>query len=245
VTATLVSIVVPTFHEDGLAASLDALADHLRSIPQYQFEILVVDDSGAAHKSAIDSWIRERARDGVAARRIDGKRRGKGDAVRVGALAANGELVLTMDADLPVPLSHVEEFVELLDRGGYDLVVAERPMTRNTSEPIRYVLSRALFVAQWMVVFGERRFDDTQCGFKGFRAALLRELASRQVIRGGMYDIEYLSAAVRRGAKVARVPVEPNPEVRRSKIRVLRAIVDDPIAIARIKWRLVTRAYDR
>jgi len=236
----LVSIVVPTFQEDP--ATLDVLAEHLRGIDRYEFEILVVDDSDAAHKAAIDDWIR---RSPITARRIDGRRRGKGDAIREGARAARGAFVLTMDADLPVPLSHVEQFLELLDEGGYDVVVGERPMTRNTSEPLRYVLSRALFVAQWLVVFGERRFEDTQCGFKGFRAELLRDLAERQVVRGGMYDIEYLSIALRRGARVARVSVVPSPEVRPSKIRVLRALVDDPIAIARIKWRLVTRAYDR
>ena len=244
-TAPLVSIIVPTYREDALHVSLDALAAHLRALPKYRFEILLVDDSDAPHKAAIDRWIETHTGGDLVARRIDGEGQGKGDAVRRGALAATGAFVLTMDADLPVPLHHVEEFVRLLDEEGYDLVVAERPMTRNTSEPLRYVLSRALFLAQWLIVFGARRFEDTQCGFKAFRADLLRELASRQVIHGGMYDIEYLSMAVRRGARVARVPVEPNPEVRPSKIRVLRAVVDDPIAIARIKWRLVTRAYDR
>jgi dolichyl-phosphate beta-glucosyltransferase len=243
----LVSFVIPTFEEEQLGESLDILEAHLRELRDNHFEIVIVDDSGDRHKVAIDRFIEERRSaygDHVVVRAIDGRGRGKGDAIRLGALAALGSVVFTMDADIPVPLDHVTQFLRLIDDRGFDVVIGERPLMRNFREPLRCLLSRALFAAQRFLVFGQDHFDDTQCGFKAFRRAILRDLANRQIVSGGMYDVEYLYAARRRGAAIARVPVVPNAERRASKIRVLHASIVDPIALVRVKLSGLAGRYD-
>ncbi|HXX68610.1 MAG TPA: hypothetical protein VEK07_15590, partial [Polyangiaceae bacterium] len=65
----------------------------------------------------------------------------------------------------------------------------------------------------------------------------LRAIAARQVVDGGMFDVEYLYAAVRRGAKVVTVPVEPNAEVRTSRVNLWSCLRRDPIDVVRIKAR--------
>jgi dolichyl-phosphate beta-glucosyltransferase len=94
-------------------------------------------------------------------------------------------------------------------------------------------------------VFQEDAFLDTQCGFKAFRGDVIRSLARRQIIDGGMYDIEYLYVVTRERLKVARVPVDQRPEIRPSKINAWRCLWTDPRDLARVKLRGVTGGYRR
>lgn len=242
----LVSLVVPTLREDEIGAALTRLGEHLADLDRYAFEILLVDDSAEPYKRLMDeatAAFNARFGPGLRAQRVDGRRKGKGAALREGALASRGEVVFWMDADLPVPLQNVDRFLRLFDEDGADLVVAERPFDRNLSHPVRFVASRVLFALQRALVFQSRAFDDTQCGFKAFRGDLLRRIAGQQIVDGGMADIEYLYVAIRSGARSARVAVIPNPETRESKINVKKAILQDPIDLVRIKVRALTGGY--
>jgi len=242
----LVSLIVPTPREDEIAVTLAAIGAHLAGLQGYDFEIVLVDDSAEPYKRLMDDATAAfNARFGpkIVARRADGPRRGKGAAIRVGVLASKGEFVFWMDADIPVPLTNIDRFLEVFDQEGADFVVAERPFDRNMSQPVRFVASRVLFAFQRALVFQSRAFNDTQCGFKAFRGSLARRIAEQQIVDGGMADIEYLYAALRSGARPARIAVTPNPETRESKINVRRAIIMDPIDLVRIKLRSFTGGY--
>ncbi len=51
-------------------------------------------------------------------------------------------------------------------------------------------------------------FPDTQCGFKGFRYQVAKELFSNLMVKGFSFDVELLVMAVENGIKVERVPVK-------------------------------------
>jgi dolichyl-phosphate beta-glucosyltransferase len=238
-----VSIVIPTFREEEISRTLDRLAEHLKSVHDARFEILVVDDTGEDARANMRASWASSPKGNVTLDVLSGPKRGKGAAVRAGVLASSGDVVFTMDADLPVALDQVERFLARIE-SGVDAVVAERPMTRNLENPLRFVLSRGLYAFQRYVVFGAHVFDDTQCGFKAFRGALARELASKQAIDGGMYDIEYLYLAHRANARIERVEVVPNPEWRASKIDAWKALRRDPKDLLLVKWRALRGDYD-
>jgi hypothetical protein len=115
------------------------------------------------------------------------------------------------------------------------VVIGQRPFERNLAAPVRFVLSRALFVFQRAVVFQSSEFLDTQCGFKAFRGDVARALARAQIVDGGMYDVEYLYASRQAGLRIDKRPVTPRPEIRPSKINVRRAAFTDPRDLLRIK----------
>src|SRR5262249_33710058 len=138
-----------------------------------------------------------------------------------------------------------EQFMRVLEDPGTDGVIAERPFDRNLANPLRYVLSRGLFLLQRAFVFQSSEFLDTQCGFKAFRGDVIRSIASRQIVDGGMYDIEYLYMAVLDGRHIARQPVVPNPETRPSKIRVWKCLFTDPYDLLRVKATGVAGRYSR
>lgn len=223
-----VSIVVPTYNEPALEAWLAQLE---RVLPPGS-EVLVVDDSETP--PALRS-----------ARVLRGEKRGKGDAVRIGMLAAEGDVVFHIDADIEdEKLALIPRFVDLVE-DGHDVVIAERRSRLQYRNLGRFLLSIGLFLAQRFFVFNSTRFFDTQCGFKAFRRDAARRLASLQTVRGGMYDIEYLYIAVKNGMRIAQVPVTPMRELRPSRLRVWRCLVTDPVALLRVKWNGLRGRYTR
>jgi dolichyl-phosphate beta-glucosyltransferase len=223
-----VSIVVPSYNEPAL----DALAERLTRVLPPDSEILFVDDSDVLPVVAN-------------ARVIRGAKRGIGDAVRLGFLASEGEVVFHLDADVDdATLTLIPAFIGLIDAGN-DVAMAERRGRLQYRNVARLILSAGLFVAQRVFVFQSARFFDTQCGFKAFRRDAAQRLATLQTVSGGMYDIEYLYIAVKSGMRIAQVPVPPMPEVRSSRIRVLRCLVTDPLALLRVKWNGLRGRYSR
>jgi glycosyltransferase involved in cell wall biosynthesis len=236
----LVSVVIPTYREYAFARSLDALLSYLRTVPLYAFELLVVDDSDDATQAALGAEIAERREalaPGITLELVAGPKRGKGAAVRVGARRASGSIVFVLDADLPVPLRHIEEFLATMRSARADVLVGERSRDRYAKDYVRHVLSRGLWLIQRTIVFQGSSFEDTQCGFKAFRGDALRALVDRQIVDGGMYDLEYLYAATKQHLVVLRLAVDESPEVRPTRIRLLRCLLLDPLDIVRVKAR--------
>jgi dolichyl-phosphate beta-glucosyltransferase len=231
-----VSLVIPTLNED-LAEPLVMLGDYLRGLDEWTFEILFVDDSKdevrARGQAAIAAAILP---PNVQARLVEGAHEGKGSAVGKGIGQTRGDIVFVIDVDLPAPIECVGQFLGILDGDpGVDAVIAERPLGREFTTPVRWLVSRGLLVMQRALVFHSSEFQDTQCGFKAFRGDLIRDIASEQIVIGGMYDLEYLYVALRRGRRVEKVTIVPTPERRQSRINVWKCLRQDPVDVIRIK----------
>lgn len=224
-------MVVPTYREPDLQPFLARLSAALAPLDG---EIVLVDDSDDATHAALQALA---TNDGVPIRVLRGTRRGKGDAIRAGLLAAEGAVVFYIDADTEeskLPL--LAQFVSRIENDGYHVVIGERRSRWEYRNLGRFVLSLGLFLAQRLFIFQSSRFFDTQFGFKAFDRASARRIASLQSVPGGMIDIEHLYIAVKRGLRIAQIPVEPVRELRPSRLRILRCVVTDPAALLRVKW---------
>lgn len=225
-----VSVVVPTYFEPDI----DAWLESVLSVLPADAEVVVVDDSEPPL---------EVSRKGV--RVLRGNKRGKGDAVRVGMLSAEGEVVFHLDADIELAkIQLLPELIRLI-REGYDVAIAERRSRWQYRSAVRFVLSIGLFLGQRLFIFHSNRFFDTQCGMKAFRREAARTLALRQTVCGGMYDIEYLYIAVKRNMRIAQVPITPMRELRPSRLRLWRCLFTDPIDLLRVKWNGLRGRYER
>jgi dolichyl-phosphate beta-glucosyltransferase len=221
-----VTIVVPTRNEPNLAEWLETLHASVDA------EIVVVDDS----TSPVGNLPHARV--------IRGPDRGKGAAVGVGILAAQGEVIVVVDADLDqATMARIPEFVGRIG-AGYDVVIGERTRWRYDNLG-RFVLSIALFVAQRVLIFQSAQFFDTQCGLKAYRQPAARTLAQLQTVDGGMYDIEYLYIAVLNRFRIGSIPIVPWPETRATRLRILRCLRTDPIDLLRTKWNGMRGRYSR
>jgi glycosyltransferase involved in cell wall biosynthesis len=133
-----------------------------------------------------------------------GPKVGKGRDVRAGMLAASGELVMFMDADLATPLRHLGAMVARLEDDA-DVVIGCRDLASIHGHWRRRLASQvANRLVQALLLPG---LDDTQCGFKGFRGSIVRELFEPLGTMGWGFDFEILARARRGGYHVAELPV--------------------------------------
>jgi dolichyl-phosphate beta-glucosyltransferase len=221
------SVVIPAFNEvTRILPTLERISAYMdRHHPNY--EILVVDDGstdGSAAAIARQFGARPRLR--VLSY---GGNRGKGYAVRHGALHATGDVVLMSDADLSTPIEEIEKMLPLLQHG-FDLVIGSRALAQSEirkRQPFYREGGGKLFnLLVRLIVVPE--FHDTQCGFKLFRRDPLLPVLERQRIDGFAFDVELIALAQAMGLKVAEIPVVwINSPTSRVRMRAaLRAFAD-------------------
>ncbi|MBI3088501.1 MAG: glycosyltransferase [Candidatus Omnitrophica bacterium] len=199
-----VSIIVPVYQEERrIAATLDTIRGFLE--PRRPFEVIVVDDGSRDRTAAVVSDYAVRHPSVRLIRLADN--RGKGAAVRAGVLASRGSVICFCDADLAMPITHVEQVLALSRRD--EVVIASR--TLPGSEILvrqglaRRVMGRA-FNALVRALFA-LPFGDTQCGFKGFRRDAALAIFPRLRIDGFAFDVELLVVARRLGCRIGEMPV--------------------------------------
>jgi len=202
--APLLSIIIPAHNEERrLPSSLRRIQTFVEQQP-YESEILIVENGSHDRTAEVAEAF---AAAHASARVLREARRGKGLAVRRGALAAKGEYRFICDADLSMPIEEVNRFLPPR-LAAYDVAIASReaPGAIRYGEPIyRHWIGRGFnLLVRWLAVPG---FHDTQCGFKCFRARAAEDLFRVQQLDGWTFDVELLFVALRRGYTVLEVPI--------------------------------------
>ncbi|MBF6612461.1 MAG: glycosyltransferase, partial [Chloroflexi bacterium] len=171
------SVVIPMFNEaERMRKSLPELLAYFEKQP-YPWEMVVVDDGSTDGTAALArQLLGDRANIRILAQR---QNRGKGHAVKVGMLAAAGEVVLFCDADLSTPPSELGRFWQWFDRG-YDLVIGSRKMHGANIERHQPAWRERLGkVFTWLTnTVATKNLSDVTCGFKCFTHAAAQELFS-------------------------------------------------------------------
>jgi glycosyltransferase involved in cell wall biosynthesis len=202
--APFLSIVIPAHNEESrLPRTLGQIFAYLEK-QAYASEVLVVENASADRTLEI---AQEHARSHPNLVVIREERRGKGNAVRRGMLEARGEYRFICDADLSMPVGELEKFLPPV-LSGFDIAIGSReaPGAVRYNEPsYRHLGGRAVnFMIQALILPG---LNDTQCGFKCFRAAATETIFRRQTLEGWSFDIELLYLARRKKLTIREVPI--------------------------------------
>jgi glycosyltransferase involved in cell wall biosynthesis len=215
------SIIVPAFNEEHrLPPTLARLHAYLAAQPM-RWEIVVVDDGSRdatcavveAHMAHIPTLRLVR----------QSPNRGKGCAVRLGMLAAHGQIRVMSDADGSMSPDQLPRLLAPILAGTAEISIGSRyaeGARSNIAQPrYRVLWSRlANLLIQRSLVPG---VNDTQCGFKAFTAEAARDLFGRGRIDGWAFDLEILALARRAGYAIAEVGVEWTDD-RRSRVNPLK-----------------------
>lgn len=198
------SVIIPAYNEERrLPSTLDRASQYLdgRGKP---YEILVVVNGSTDRTAEVAKAAA--ARD-PSVRLILTPLRGKGRAVKIGALEARGERVLFCDADLSTPIQEAVALTELVG-DAYQIAIASREGlgARRVGEPYsRHLMGRVFNgLVRALAVPG---IQDTQCGFKAFTRACAHDVFGRQTLTGFGFDVELLYLARKRGYAIREVPV--------------------------------------
>lgn len=229
------SVVVPSFNEElRLPHALIEMIDWLDS-RGFTYEIIVVDD-GSRDGTSVTARQFERIRPQVKVIRLP-VNRGKGHAVRTGALNTRGSRVLFADADGATPFSELARLEEALAAGA-DVAIGSRAgsgsATRVRADPFRRFVGR-VFNA-WVSAVLLPGVADTQCGFKLFTRGAADFLFSRQESERFSFDVEILYIARRAGMDVREVPVRW-ASIPGSKVSLLRDAARMLLDVPTFRWR--------
>jgi glycosyltransferase involved in cell wall biosynthesis len=191
-TSLVLSVVIPTRNEARNIAWV------LERMPPFVDEVVIVD--GGSTDGTVD--VARSIRPDVVVVRDNG--RGKGDAMRVGAAAANGSLIVMMDADGSMDPGEIERFVEPLARG-YEFVKGSRFLEGGgTADMTRLrmignwglnLVSNILFRAGW---------TDLCYGYCAFRRSALEDLSLDA--DGFEIETQMVTRATRSNLRTVEVP---------------------------------------
>jgi glycosyltransferase involved in cell wall biosynthesis len=237
------SIVVPAFNEEHrLPPTLARLSAYLETQP-LRWEIVVVDDGSRDATCAVVEAAMARIPNLRLVRQTPN--RGKGAAVRLGMLAARGQIRVMSDADGSMSPDQLPRLLAPLIACTAEIAIGSRyaeGARTDVKQPLYRVLwSRLANLAiQRSLVPGVR---DTQCGFKAFTAEAARALFTLGRIDGWAFDLEILALARRAGFAIAEVGVEWTDD-RRSRVNPLKdlwKVVREALTIRRNLRRGVYR----
>jgi dolichyl-phosphate beta-glucosyltransferase len=214
-----ISVVIPAYNEEErIARSMKETSEYLKKSFK-TWEIIVVDDGSHDKTQAIFQSIMAHI---PSVHFIRFKtNRGKGHAVREGVKAAQGQLLLVMDADLATPLEETKPLCSAL-KEGFDIAIGSR--LGDSQKKVEQSFSRRLsgrFFNILVRLLIMNDFSDTQCGFKLFKSKAAKSLFNENRLDGYSFDIEVLYLAKKRGYKIKEVPIQWTAQ-EGSKVRVLR-----------------------
>lgn len=165
------SVVVSLFNEEE---SLRELVDRIAAVASmegYAYEIIMVDDG-----STDGSWriIREMSEANPAVRGISFRRNyGKSAALYHGFKAAEGRVVVTMDADLQDAPEEIPEMYRMIVEDGYDIVSGWKRHRKDNA--ITKNLPSKLYNATARMITGIK-LHDMNCGLKAYRNEVVKNI---------------------------------------------------------------------
>jgi len=235
------AIVIPAYNEEArIISTLQEVVDYLQNM-DYTWEVVVANDGST---DATGPLVRLFAADHPGVRLVDLCHRGKGWAVKHGMLHATSEYRFLCDADLSMPIEQIERFLPLMLEG-VDVAVGSRelPNSRRIGEPVRRHLMGRFYniLVRLLAVPG---LQDSQCGFKCFRGAVVSQIFPLQQLDGFAFDVEILFLAKRHGFVIQEVGIDWHYR-EQSKVRAVQDSLSMTWDLLKIRWRNIRGRYSQ
>ena len=166
------SIIIPLYNEAESLPELKAWID--RSLQGFTYELIFVDDGSTDGSWEEISRLASLARNDNRVRGIRFRRNyGKSAALYEGFAAAEGDIVVTMDADLQDSPEEIPEMVRMIREEGYDLVSGWKQHRKDNA--LTKNLPSKLYNATARRVTGIK-LHDMNCGLKAYRADVVKNI---------------------------------------------------------------------
>lgn len=166
-----ISIVVPLFNEDESLPHLAEWIDRVMEEHHFDYEVVMVDDGSKDNSWQVIEQLHEKnpRYKGVKFRR----NYGKSAALNVGFGQAQGDVVITMDADLQDSPDEVPELYRMIKEEGYDLVSGWKKK-RYDSKLAKNIPSKFF---NWTTrKMSGIKLHDFNCGLKAYRHDVVKSI---------------------------------------------------------------------
>ncbi|MFB6277094.1 MAG: glycosyltransferase family 2 protein [Halothece sp.] len=195
-----VSVIIPIYNEvESLVSLVSAIAQSLVTTSRH-YEIICVDDGS---KDGSISLLKELAQTRTDLRAVLLRRNyGQTAAMAAGFHYAQGDIIVSLDADLQNDPSDIPRIIAKVEEG-YDLVSGWR-QNRQDAALTRLLPSK---IANWIIGrVTNVRIHDYGCSLKGYRAELLADMNLYGELHRFLPALAFIE-----GAKIAEIPVKHHP----------------------------------
>jgi glycosyltransferase involved in cell wall biosynthesis len=212
-------------------------------LPGEDIEVIVVSD-GSIDATA-EQLLAVRGEAGIRVIHYD-RNLGKGYAVKAGSLAARGDWVALIDADLDLDPSSIPSYLDVARREGLDFAIGSK---RHPESVVHYPRTRR--IASWCYQQLNRllfRLDvrDTQVGLKVFSRRVVDDVMPLLLVKQFAFDLELLAVAKALGyGRMKELPVRLEYRFGGSMLgssTVFRALLDTAAVFYRLR---VLHTYQR
>jgi len=166
-----ISVVIPLYNEDESLPELYEWIERVMKTNGFSYEVIFVNDG-----STDRSWqvITELSQKSACVRGIKFRRNyGKSPALYCGFKESQGDVVITMDADLQDSPDEIPELYRMITEEGYDLVSGYK---QKRYDPLSKTLPTKLFNATVRRISGIHNLHDFNCGLKAYRRDVVKNI---------------------------------------------------------------------
>ena len=166
-----ISVVIPLYNEAESLPELYAWIERVMQANGFSYEVIFVNDGSTDGSWQVITDLSQRT-DHV--RGIKFRRNyGKSPALYCGFEQAQGDVVITMDADLQDSPDEIPELYRMIKEDGYDLVSGYK---QKRYDPLSKTLPTKLFNATARKISGIKNLHDFNCGLKAYRLAVVKNI---------------------------------------------------------------------
>ncbi|MBO6234306.1 MAG: glycosyltransferase family 2 protein [Prevotella sp.] len=168
-----ISVVIPLYNEEESIPELYNWIKRVMNDNNFTYEVIFVNDG-----STDRSWeiIEGLATDDHHVHGIKFRRNyGKSPALYCGFEKAQGDVVITMDADLQDSPDEIPELYRMIVKDGNDLVSGYK-QNRSQGDPLSKTIPTKLFNATARKVSGIKNLHDFNCGLKAYRSDVVKNI---------------------------------------------------------------------
>lgn len=166
-----ISVVIPLYNEEESLPELHAWIEKVMNEHGFSYEIIFVNDGSTDGSwNVIENLSKKHANiKGIKFRR----NYGKSPALFCGFEKAEGDVVITMDADLQDSPDEIPELYRMITEDGYDLVSGWK---QKRYDPLSKTIPTKLFNATARKVSGIKKLHDFNCGLKAYRRDVIKNI---------------------------------------------------------------------
>ena len=169
-----ISVVIPLYNEDESLPELFSWIKRVMEAHSFSYEVIFVNDGSTDRSWEVIEGLKAENPETVHGIKFR-RNYGKSPALYCGFGAAQGNVVITMDADLQDSPDEIPELYRMITQDGYDLVSGYK-MNRSKGDPLSKTIPTKLFNATARQVSGIHNLHDFNCGLKAYRKEVIKNI---------------------------------------------------------------------